>query len=83
MADAKTYIYEVYTTIMDSQQHVLVQIFRDPTTDKVLHAQIAFKDAQGDSWQTPTNWRKNDVYNTQNKCMVHYRLSGVYVALGG
>jgi hypothetical protein len=58
MADAKTYIYEVYTTIMDSQQHVLVQIFRDPETDKVLHAQIAFKDAIGDSWQTPYQLEK-------------------------
>jgi hypothetical protein len=43
---------------MDSQQHVLVQIFRDPTTDKVLHAQIAFKDAIGDSWQTPYQLEK-------------------------
>ena len=53
MADAKTYVYEVYTTKLDSSQMVLVQIFRDPETDKVLHAQIAFKDAIGDSWQTP------------------------------
>jgi hypothetical protein len=35
MADAKTYIYEVYTTHLDNSQMVLVQIFRDPETDKV------------------------------------------------
>jgi hypothetical protein len=58
MADAKTYVYEVYTTKLDSSQMVLVQIFRDPDTDKVLHAQIAFKDAIGDSWQTPYQLEK-------------------------
>ena len=58
MADAKTYIYEVYTTRLDSEQMVLVQIFRDPETDKVLHAQIAFKNAIGDSWQTPYQLEK-------------------------
>jgi hypothetical protein len=58
MADAKTYIYEVYTMHLDSNQMVLVQIFRDPETDKVLHAQIAFKDAIGDSWQTPYQLEK-------------------------
>ena len=58
MADAKTYVYEVYITHLDSNQMVLVQIFRDPETDKVLHAQIAFKDAIGDSWQTPYQLEK-------------------------
>jgi len=58
MADAKTYVYEVYTTKLDSQQMVLVQIFRDPEDGKVLHAQIAFKDAVGDSWQTPYQLEK-------------------------
>ena len=58
MADAKTYIYEVYTTRLDSEQMVLVQIFRDPETVKVLHAQIAFKNAIGDSWQTPYQLEK-------------------------
>jgi hypothetical protein len=53
MADAKTYVYEVYTTHLDSQQMVLVQIFRDPNDGRVLHAQIAFKDSVSDSWQTP------------------------------
>jgi hypothetical protein len=58
MADAKTYVYEVYTTHLDSNQMVLVQIFRDPETNAVLHAQIAFKDAIGDSWQTPYQLEK-------------------------
>ena len=58
MAVAKTYIYEVYTTHLDSNQMVLVQIFRDPDDGRVLHAQIAFKDAIGDSWQTPYQLEK-------------------------
>jgi len=58
MADAKTYVYEVYTTHLDSSQMVLVQIFRDPNDGQVLHAQIAFKDAIGDSWQTPYQLEK-------------------------
>ena len=58
MADAKTYCYEVFTTILDSQQMVLVQIFRDPDDGRVLHAQIACKDAIGDSWQTPYQLEK-------------------------
>ena len=58
MADAKTYVYEVYSTHLDSSQMVLVQIFRDPETDKVLHAQIEYKDALGDSWQTPYQLEK-------------------------
>ena len=58
MADAKTYVYEVYTTHLDTEQMVLVQIFRDPKTDKVLHAQIAFKNAIGDSWGIPYQLEK-------------------------
>lgn len=58
MADAKTYVYEVYTTHLDTEQMVLVQIFRDPETDKVLHAQIAFKNAIGDSWGIPYQLEK-------------------------
>ena len=58
MADAKTYVYEVYTTHLDTDQMVLVQIFRDPDNGKVLHAQIAFKSAGGDSWHTPYQLEK-------------------------
>ena len=58
MADAKTYMYEVFTTRLDTDQLVLVQIFRVPETDRVLHAQIAFKSAVGDSWGTPYQLEK-------------------------
>ena len=58
MADCKTYVYEVYTTHLDTEQMVLVQIFRDPDDGRVLHAQIAFKSATGDSWQTPYQLEK-------------------------
>ena len=58
MADAKTYVYEVDTTRLDTEQMVLIQIFRDPETDKVLHAQLAFKSAVGDSWGTPYQLEK-------------------------
>jgi hypothetical protein len=58
MAVAKTYVYEVYTTRLDTEQMVLIQIFRDPETDKVLHAQLAFKNAIGDSWGTPYQLEK-------------------------
>ena len=58
MADAKTYVYEVYTTHLDTEQMVLVQIFRDPDNGQVLHAQMAFKNAIGDSWGTPYQLEK-------------------------
>ena len=63
MADAKTYVYEVYTTRLDTtrldtEQMVLIQIFRDPDDGRVLHAQLAFKSAVGDSWGTPYQLEK-------------------------
>ena len=58
MADAKTYVYEVYTTRLDTEQMVLIQIFRDPDNGQVLHAQMAFKNAIGDSWGTPYHLEK-------------------------
>ena len=59
MADAKTYVYEVYTTTrLDTEQMVLIQIFRDPDDGRVLHAQLAFKNASGDSWGTPYQLEK-------------------------
>jgi len=58
MADAKTYVYEVYTTRLDTEQMVLIQIFRDPDNGQVLHAQLAFKNAIGDSWGTPYQLEK-------------------------
>ena len=58
MADAKTYVYEVYTTRLDTEQMVLIQIFRDPDDGQVLHAQLEFKNAIGDSWVTPYQLEK-------------------------
>jgi len=58
MADAKTYGYEVFTTCLDTEQMVLIQIFRDPDNGHVLHAQMAFKNAVGDSWGTPYQLEK-------------------------
>jgi len=58
MADAKPYVYEVYTTRLDTEQMVLIQIFRDPDNGQVLHAQMAFKNAIGDSWGTPYQLEK-------------------------
>ena len=58
MADAKTYSYEVFTTRLDTEQMVLIQIFRDPNDGRVLHAQLAVKSAVGDSWGTPYQLEK-------------------------
>lgn len=53
MAECQTYIYEVMRTVLENGQQVLVQIFRDDKDLSVLHAQIAFKNAVGDSWGVP------------------------------
>jgi hypothetical protein len=37
---------------------VLVQIFRDPDTQQVLHAQLSFKNAVGDTWGVPYQLEK-------------------------
>ena len=58
MPEAKTYVYEVYTTRLDTEQMVLVQIFRDPESGKVLHSQIAFRNVIGDSWGIPYQLEK-------------------------
>ena len=55
--DAKTYIYEVYTSNLETGQQVMVQIFRDPLDGRVLHSQLAFKDAS-DSWGVPYQLEK-------------------------
>jgi hypothetical protein len=55
--DAKTYTYEVFITHLDTGQQVMVQIFRDPLDGRVLHSQLAFKDAS-DSWGIPYQLEK-------------------------
>jgi hypothetical protein len=53
MAECRMYIYEVMKTRIDTNQEVIVQIFREPDDFRVIHAQIAFKNAVGDSWGVP------------------------------
>ena len=53
MAECQMYVYEVMKTCLENNQQVLVQIFREPNTLQVIHAQIAFKNAVGDSWGVP------------------------------
>jgi hypothetical protein len=53
MAECRMYIYEVMKTRIDTNQEVIVQIFREPDDLRVIHAQIAFKNAVGDSWGVP------------------------------
>jgi hypothetical protein len=49
----KTYVYEVFIThLAESGQKAMVQIFRDPDTHTVLHAQLAFENSQG-TWGVP------------------------------
>lgn len=55
--DAKTYLYEVFLTVLDDGQEAMVQIFRDPLDGRVLHSQLAFKNAQG-SWGVPYQLEK-------------------------
>ena len=45
MADAKTYCYEVYTTRLDTEQMVLIQIFRDQSRAVERHTRVALVDA--------------------------------------
>jgi hypothetical protein len=55
--DAKTYHYEVFLTSLDDGQQCMVQIFRDPENGRVLHSQLAFKNALG-SWGVPYQLEK-------------------------
>jgi len=54
----KHIVTRFYTTRLDTEQMVLIQIFRDPDDGRVLHAQLAFKSAVGDSWGTPYQLEK-------------------------
>jgi hypothetical protein len=56
--DAKTYTYEVFTSTLENGQQVLVQIFRDPDTGRVLASQLAFKTAASNTWGVPYQLEK-------------------------
>lgn len=58
MPDAKTYHYEVFKCNLSTEQQVMVQIFRDPESGKVLHSQISFRNVIGDSWGVPYQLEK-------------------------
>ena len=51
--DAIIVDYEVFRTTLENGQQIMVQIFRDPKTGKVLDSQLAFRTAIGDSWGVP------------------------------
>ena len=53
MNEPRAFIYEVFMTILDNGQRVMVQIFRDPDTRQVLHSQLAFKTLIDDTWGVP------------------------------
>lgn len=53
MAECRMYIYEVMKTRIENNQEVMVQIFREPSDLRVIHAQIAFRNVVGDSWGVP------------------------------
>jgi hypothetical protein len=55
MSEPKVFVYEVgRCTLQDSGQEILVQIFRDEDTHKIIRAQIAFRNLAGESWGVPT-----------------------------
>lgn len=58
MSEVQFFDYEVYTTTLDNGQEVLIQIFRKPESGIVLHAQMAFRTATGDSWSVPYQLEK-------------------------
>ena len=53
MADCRLYTYEVLKTRLDSNRSCMVQIFRNPDTLDVIHAQLSFKTDSLDSWGVP------------------------------
>ena len=53
MTELQTFTYEAFVGRLENGQQVLVQIFRNPDTLEVLHAQIAFKTIANGTWQTP------------------------------
>jgi hypothetical protein len=58
MTDPQIFDYEVYRGHLDNGQQIMVQIFREPSTGRVLHSQFAFRSLQGDSWGVPIQLEK-------------------------
>lgn len=47
MADLRTYLYEPFVTRLPHGAEVLVQLFRNPETGEVTHAQLLFRQRDG------------------------------------
>jgi len=53
MTDVQWFNYECFITTLETGQRAMVQIFRDPKTNDVLHVQLAFKSPARGSWGVP------------------------------
>jgi hypothetical protein len=53
MTDLQWFNYECFITTLETGQQAMVQIFRDPQTNDVLHVQLAFKSPARGSWGVP------------------------------
>jgi hypothetical protein len=53
MTDVQTFNYEVFVTSLANGQKAMVQIFRDPQTNEVLHVQLVFKSPATGTWGNP------------------------------
>jgi hypothetical protein len=53
MTDVQAFNYECFITSLATGQKAMVQIFRDPKTNDVLHVQLAFKSPSNGSWGVP------------------------------
>ena len=51
-------IYEMFSGSLDNGQRVLVQVFRDDASGKVLSASIAQRSVAQDLWQSPLPLRE-------------------------
>lgn len=58
MGTPQIFNYETFRGELENGQQVLVQIFREPDSGRVLHSQIAFRTLQGDSWGVPIQLEK-------------------------
>jgi hypothetical protein len=53
MNDVQSFNYECFITSLGTGQKAMVQIFRDPTTNDVLHVQLSFKSPAHGTWGNP------------------------------
>jgi hypothetical protein len=53
MTDVQAFNYECFITSLATGQKAMVQIFRDPQTNAVLHVQLVFKSPATGTWGNP------------------------------